>query len=218
MLPHIADRPLSLVRCPEGSTKPCFYQKHVTPMLPKGIGTVMVTDKNVRQARTLHHARYAAKHSPVLHRWASSRFIPGARATRTSNIPTASPSTSTRMNRSRGPLSPKLPPMFALPSQEARPRKLPQRRPEARAFTSSFLSCPEHDWNTIKSFAHNFVLSVWRRHCRQLYLSKMTKAARTGKIYLDYLRNERGATAVAPYSPRARAGAAPSPRRSRGAS
>jgi bifunctional non-homologous end joining protein LigD len=64
---------------------------------------------------------------------------------------------------------------------------------------------PEQEWSTAKEWAHQFVLKMERENPK-LYLSKMSKAARAGKIYLDYLRNERGATAVAPYSPRARKG------------
>jgi len=64
---------------------------------------------------------------------------------------------------------------------------------------------PALDWATAKSFAHAFVVSM-ERASPSRYLTKMTKAARVGKIYLDYLRNERGATAVAAFSPRARAG------------
>jgi bifunctional non-homologous end joining protein LigD len=64
---------------------------------------------------------------------------------------------------------------------------------------------PEHPWPVVKEFAHNFVLAM-ERTAPMRFLTKMTKAARAGKIYLDYLRNERGSTAVAPYSPRARTG------------
>ncbi len=45
MLPHVADRPLSVVRCPDGADKPCFFQKHVNQMLPPGIGSMDIADK-----------------------------------------------------------------------------------------------------------------------------------------------------------------------------
>jgi bifunctional non-homologous end joining protein LigD len=62
------------------------------------------------------------------------------------------------------------------------------------------------DWELVKAFA--------REVCRQMmvdkpdrYLINMSKSARKGLIFLDYLRNDRMSTAVAPLSPRARAGA-----------
>ena len=62
-----------------------------------------------------------------------------------------------------------------------------------------------NSWADVKEFAHNVVLAM-EKDAPDRYLTKMTKAARKGKIYLDYLRNERGATSIAPYSPRARSG------------
>ena len=64
---------------------------------------------------------------------------------------------------------------------------------------------PEYEWPTIKQFAHSLVLQMEKNN-PALYLTKMTKAARTNKIYLDYLRNDREATAIAAYSTRARPG------------
>ena len=95
------------------------------------------------------------------------------------------------------------------------PRSSPQslaspassKPPAAKACTSSRLSNPNVTWTEVKDLAHSLVLAMERNN-PALYLTKMTKSARKGKIYLDYLRNERGATAVAPYSPRARSASA----------
>ena len=61
------------------------------------------------------------------------------------------------------------------------------------------------DWERIKAFTHAFTLQMEQDNSK-LYISKMSKAARKNKIFVDYLRNERDATAVAPYSSRARLG------------
>jgi len=203
MLPHIAGRPLSLVRCPEGTAKPCFFQKHVNAMLPPGIGAVQVPDKKTGKPEsyiTLDSAAALAGMAQMgvleVHPWGSR------------NQDLEHP------DRLIFDLDPdeSIPwPALCAAASEVR-KRLKNKGLE------SFLKLtggkglhivapiePTLDWFELKSAAHNFVLSM-ERSDPSLYLTKMSKSARKGKIYLDYLRNERGATAVAPFSPRARPG------------
>ncbi len=205
ILPHISDRPLSIVRCPDGSTGTCFFQKHVKPGLPNGTGSVDVPDKKtgkIEQYITISTTEALVGMAQMnvfeFHPWGSR------------NEALEQPD---RL-------------VFDLDPDESLPWKVLAESAEEvrkrlrRLGLQSFLKgtggkglhivapiVPEaaHDWQLIKAFAHAFVDSM-EKDQPKLYLTKMTKAARTGKIYLDYLRNERGATAVAPYSPRRRAG------------
>lgn len=62
---------------------------------------------------------------------------------------------------------------------------------------------PEYEWDKVKNFAQVFVQFL-EQVSPENYTSKMSKTQRKGKIFIDYLRNQRGATAIAVYSTRAR--------------
>ena len=203
MLPHVADRPLSLVRCPDGAGKPCFYQKHVNHMLPPGVGSVDVPDKKTGVPEpyiTLSTPEALAGLAQMgvleVHPWGSR------------NGDLEHPDR----------LIFDLDPDEDLPWSTVTQAALEVRDRLKRLGLESFLKTtggkglhivapilPELEFGQVKDAAHAFVLAMERKN-QTLYLTKMTKAARKGKIYLDYLRNERGATAVAPFSPRARLG------------
>jgi bifunctional non-homologous end joining protein LigD len=203
MLPHIESRPLSLVRCPEGSGKPCFFQKHVNHMLPPGIGSVDVADKRgkVEPYITLTSAEALAGLAQMgvleVHPWGSR------------NDDLEHP------DRIIIDLDPDAAISWARLAESAAEVRKQLKKLGLESFLKSTGGkglhvvvpiVPEYDWAAIKQFAHAFVLQMEKEQ-PALYLTKMSKAARKDRIYLDYLRNERGATAVAAFSPRARDGA-----------
>ncbi len=66
---------------------------------------------------------------------------------------------------------------------------------------------PKANWDSLKTFTKS-IADEMAADSPDRYVSTISKAKRNGKILIDYLRNQRGMTAVAPYSPRARPGAA----------
>ena len=65
---------------------------------------------------------------------------------------------------------------------------------------------PSADWDTVKAFSHAIAQMV-ARDAPTRFTTNMAKSKRSGRIFIDYLRNGRGATAIASYSSRAREGA-----------
>ncbi len=204
MLPHIADRPLSIVRCPEGIGKPCFFQKHIGMGLPPGIRSVPVPDKKggpTEQYLTLDSPEGLVGLAQMgvleIHPWGSKN----------DNLE--------KPDRIIFDLDPDEAidwKTLAATAMEFRSRL---ENLDLKSFVKTtggkglHVVVPiraENEWPVVKEFAHNFVLGIEKKNSG-LYLTKMTKALRKNRIYLDYLRNDRGSTAVAPYSTRARSGA-----------
>ena len=203
MMPYIEDRPLTLVRCIDGTGKSCFYQKHKNAMLPDDISSIEIVDKRTGKPEpyiTLSTPKALVELAQLgvleLHPW-GSRNADIEKPDRL--IFDLDPDTAIDWKT------------LAAAAAEVRARL-------KKLGLESFLKTTggnglhvvvpiraSNAWPAVKEFAHNLVLAM-EKESPALYLTHMTKAARKGKIYLDYLRNERGATSIAPYSPRARSG------------
>ncbi|HEY6488758.1 MAG: DNA ligase D [Terracidiphilus sp.] len=203
LLPHIADRPLSVVRCPDGIGKPCFFQKHVAMSMPPGVDHVSIPNR-----KTGKNEEYLTVNSVdgliglaqlgalEIHPWGSTNHAL---------------ETPDRIIFDLDPDEAIAWPTLAGAAEELRARlKDLQLTSFVKSTGGKGLHVvaplrPEHEWPIIKQFSYAIVLQMEKAK-PALYITKMTKASRTRKIYLDYLRNDREATAIAPFSTRARPG------------
>lgn len=198
--PHIVGRPLSLLRCPEGINETCFFQKHAWAGLdqtvhrfrPKG-------DKQDSLYIESLDGLLSLVQSSVLeiHPWGAAvddvdtadRLIfdldPGPGTQWTDVIEGAL--------RVRDVLDTKGLQSFV-------------KTTGGKGLHVVVPLNPGSDWDTAKDFCHGVANELARKHPAQ-YTASLTKKHRNKRIFIDYLRNGRGATAVAAFSTRARAGA-----------
>lgn len=201
-LPHIEGRPLSLLRCPQGRARACFFQKHLGPGAPEAIGAVEVPEDDgtdlypmVRDAAGL--VGLVQLGVLELHPW-------GSRADRLE-----------RPDRLILDLDPAPDVDFDRVKDAARVLREVLADLGLEAFVKTTGGKGLHviaplerrtDWDTLKSFSRALA-QLLERSAPKDYVATASKAKRGGRIFVDWLRNGRGATAVAPYVTRARPGA-----------
>lgn len=198
ILPHLKGRPMSIVRCPDGAKGECFFQKHHNPSTPEDIETVSIREKDGKTAqylviRTRRGLISAAQVGALeLHVW-------GCRADAIE-----------KPERIVFDLDPDEDLDFA----DVRIAAVEVRDVLDSLGLKSFAMLTggkgihviapigrRNSWDEVKTFAHDLAnrLAVT---APDRYVANMSKKKRRGRIFVDYLRNERGSTAVAPFSPR----------------
>lgn len=202
LLPEVIDRPLSIIRCPAGTGKPCFFQKHHTAGLDLVDSVQLKEDSGinshylvVRDAASL--LELVQFNALEFHPWGSHAEEPG-RADRVV------------FDLDPGP---------DVPFAEVKQAAADIRKLLVRLELESFLRVsggkglhvvvplnPGCDWDLTKRFAKGFADALAQSEPTR-FLATATKSLRNKRIFVDYLRNGRGATAVASYSLRARPGA-----------
>ncbi len=200
MLPYISDRPLSLVRCPESGARKCFYQKH------PGTNAVLKKLKSFAVKHKLETRTYFSLNSAIelrelvqmnvyeIHAW-NSHYQTLARPDQIVIDFDPDPTVSFK---------------------EVVKACLQMKKMLDRLKLKSFVKVtggkglhihipvePLYSWDQIKSFSKALADEMVLKNPQKL-IATMAKKDRTGKIFIDYLRNGYGATAIAPYSLRAK--------------
>jgi bifunctional non-homologous end joining protein LigD len=199
MSPYLLNRPLSLVRCPEGAGTECFFQKHAAMGLKNSHLTIRPDEKG-REVLAIHNkdGLFSLVQAGVLelHLWGTT-------------IDKLDSCNLIVMDLDPGP---------DVTWQQIRDAAIEVRERLSQVGLTSFLktsggkglhvtfSIKPVSWDTAKSFAQTLARAMAADR-PDLYTAVMTKSLRAGRIFVDYLRNGRGATAIAPYSTRARPGA-----------
>jgi bifunctional non-homologous end joining protein LigD len=202
ILPHLTRRPLMLKRCPEGIEKGCFFQKHESPGLTPSIRRVVIVERDGPDT-SLYVDTLAGILACVqlgsleIHTWGS-------------RVPDIEHPDQMVFD---------LDPAPGLGFGEVVRAARELRRRFARLGLTTFVRTsggkglhvvaplvPSATWDELKNFTHAIAMAI-EREAPERFTSEMSKSKRGGKIFLDYLRNARGATVIASYSTRARPGA-----------
>jgi bifunctional non-homologous end joining protein LigD len=197
ILPYIASRPLALVRCPEGDQAECFFQKQRTPGMPKSIHAGKVGKNSILYVDDAEGLVSLVQFGAVeLHAWGS------------------------RLPRVHEPdwIVMDLDPAADVEFERTRDAALAVRALLKDIGLESFLKTtggkglhvvapiePQFDFDRVKELTRAIAERLARDEPR-LYTAVMSKNKRTGRVFVDYLRNGEGATAIAPYAARARPG------------
>ncbi|MFN3819449.1 DNA ligase D [Blastomonas sp.] len=200
MLVHAAHRPISLVRCPQGRAKACFFQKHDSGAFGTDVHHVSIREKDGGHEDYLYVEDAAGVLACVqmgtieFHGWGS------------------------RIETLEQPdrLVFDLDPDEGIDFADVRKAALDLRGHLADIGLVSFAMLtggkgihviapldPGHSWEDHKAFSKHFAEALSMAEPDR-FIATMSKAKRKGKIFIDWLRNQRGSTAVMPYSVRAR--------------
>ena len=203
ILPHMTKRPLTLVRCPRGAEKTCFYQKHFDDdSVPEHLRLIDIREKDgIDRYAVLDDIRGVIRLVQMgvleIHLW-------------NSRADTLEQPDMMVFDLDPGP---------GVIWETVVEATFLLRDHLSDLGLTSFLKTsggkgfhvvvplvPRDGWDDVKAFTRRVAETLVRRHTER-FVATMSKKKREGKIFIDYLRNSRGATSVAPWSTRARPGA-----------